>query len=150
MTPLRDYRNCKTQMAFSQKTNTLNRPPNGQSPQGLQRAPLGPAAGGFGAIWGPHRNPLAGDQGAEPPEAVAFLVKIIFKPVYMRFWSLTPSPHMVEIFFSTDLHWSQEWPKLISKGLKIWRPAKKGDPLQEYPKNNDPPPLNLPTLPPRS
>ena len=36
-------------------------------------------------------------------------------------WDFDPYPPY-GIFFSADLHWSQEWPKLLSQGLKIWRP----------------------------
>ncbi len=71
-------------------------------------------------------EPFTGDQGAEP-ELMEII--IVSKSVYIGFWPLPPHPRM-EIFFSMDLHWSQEWPELTSQGvnsahgLKIWRPVK--------------------------
>ncbi len=56
---------------------------------------------GLGSHWDPRAEPLAWVQGAESPEAVAFLVIkstsldswiYFFKSVYMRFWPLAPTP----------------------------------------------------------
>ena len=112
----------------------LSRPPNGQSLQGLKSVvalSTACAARGLGVALGAHRNPrespLRRTRGAEPLEAVAFLG---IKSIFLSFGDnnsfkvslhgiLTPNPPLPPIwdfFFSMDLHWSQNWPKLIPRG----------------------------------
>ena len=74
---------------------------------GVLEATLGPH-------WDPRAGPLAGNQGADPPEAVTVTKnsgKIVFKSVSMRFWPLPHPPiwKFISQLIYTDLKNDQNW-----------------------------------------